>query len=206
MPEQTSRAVNATDFNTISHVKRNMALAAVTDTARGMFFNGAVQVVRQKAGDVVAERCRAITGERKHIDFFNYPVSTFLQLCLTTVDEVGAQLGGCEATLRWIGEQSARDFLASMAGRTMVLLAGGNLKRVLTQLPSGYGAAVSYGERRLLVTEQKQGRFVIKHDFLPHAYHEGILRGVMLEMKASGFHIQGRSTGPLDSEYDISWK
>lgn len=206
MLEQPKRPLEAADFNTEAHVKRNMALATPSDTARGMFFNGALEVVRKQGGEALVQRCRAATEERKYIDFFNYPVANFLQLCLATVNAVGPQLGGCEATLRWIGEQSAKDFLSSMAGKTMLLLAGNQVQRILTQLPSGYRTAVSYGVRRMECSEQNSGRFVIEGDFMPHAYHEGILRAVMVAMEVRDFRIQGRATGPLDSEYEIAWK
>ncbi|MDC0711128.1 DUF2378 family protein [Stigmatella sp. ncwal1] len=198
------------ELNTERHLAHNIALSTPENTARGMFFNGTLEAVRRMAGDDVARRCREATGERKHVDFFSYPVASFLRLCLAVVENVGPRLGGCEQTLRWIGEQSSRDFLSSMAGKTMLLLAGGNMKRILSQLPSSYRAAVSYGERTLTCTQEPTGggtgRFVIKNDFLPHAYHEGILRGLLLEAGARTFQIQGQATGPLDSVYDFSWQ
>ncbi len=206
MMEQREIVMNVTDLNTEAHMERNLALATPGDTARGMFFNGAREVVRKLGGEGVAQRCRAATGEIKHIDFFNYPVATFLSLCLTAVREVGPQLGGCEETLRRIGEQSAKDFLSSMAGKMLLLLSGNNVKLLLSQVPSGYGAAVSYGERTMMHTDQKVGRFIIKHDFMPHAYHEGILRGVLLAVGARYPQVRGYATGILDSEYDLSWE
>lgn len=194
------------DLNTEAHLERNMALAGVEDSARGMFFNGAVDAVRSIAGEKVAQRCREASGERKHIDFFSYPVSGFLKMCLAAVSEVGPQLGGCEQTLRRIGAQSSRDFLSSMAGKTALLLAGGSVKRLLSQIPSSYRAAVSYGERTLTWTSETSGHFVIKHDFMPHAYHEGILQGAMEAAGVRNIQVRGHSTGPLDSEYDFSWE
>ncbi|MDY7225961.1 DUF2378 family protein [Hyalangium rubrum] len=193
-------------LNTEAHLERNMALAMPDDTARGMFFNGALEVVRSLAGEEVARLCHQSTGERrKHVDFFRYPVASFLKLCLTAVRHVGPRLGGCEATLRWVGEQSSRDFLTSMAGKTVLVLAGGSVKRVLAQVPSSYRAAVSYGERTL-VCDGQRGRMVIKHDFMPPAYHEGTLRGTLLAAGAKTIHVQGQSTGLLDSEYEFSWE
>jgi uncharacterized protein (TIGR02265 family) len=195
-----------TDLNTRAHVERNIALAMPEDSARGMFFNGALEVVCKLGGEAVAQRCREATGESKHLDFFNYPVATFLKLCLTADQEVGSQLGGCEGTLRRIGEQSARDFLSSMAGKTLLLLAGQDVRRILKQVPSAYATAVSYGERTLTCAHyEKSGHFVIKHDFLPLAYHEGILRGVLLTAGAHAPRVRGYSTGILDSEYEFFW-
>jgi uncharacterized protein (TIGR02265 family) len=207
MMNQYETAIYETDLNTEAHVKRNLALATPGDTARGMFFNGALEVVRKLGGEEVAQLCRAATGESKHLDFFNYPVATFLKLCLTAVTVVGSQLGGCEGTLRLIGEQSAKDFLSSMAGKTLLLLAGQNVKRILTQVPSAYGTAVSYGERTLTChTYEKSGHFVIKNDFLPQAYHEGILRGVLSTAGTRSSWVRGQTTGLLDSEYEFFWE
>jgi uncharacterized protein (TIGR02265 family) len=154
----------------------------------------------------VVRSCRQSTGERKHVDFFNYPVSSFLKLCLSATQQVGPQLGGCEKTLRWLGEQSARDFLSSMAGKTALLLAGGNLKRLLSQLPSSYRAAVSYGERSITWLSDKRGRLFMKNDFMPPAYHEGILLGTLQMAQAQGIQVTGHATGPLDSEYELAWE
>jgi uncharacterized protein (TIGR02265 family) len=199
-------AVAGTELNTEKHLECNLALAHVEDTARGMFFNGAVDAVRALAGEEVAQRCREASGERKHIDFFSYPVAGFLKMCLTAAREVGPRLGGCEQVLRKIGEQSTRDFLSSMAGKTAVLLAGNNVKRLLAQIPSSYRAAVSYGERTVLWTGENSGRLTIQHDFMPPAYHEGVIRGVLLAGGARPIQVRGRLTGPLDSEYDIVWE
>lgn len=193
-------------LNTEKHIERNIALAKPEDTARGMFFNGVVDAVRTLSSDEVARRCREASGERKHVDFFSYPVSSFLKLCLAAAAEVGPRLGGCEKVLRKIGEQSSRDFMSSMAGKTAIVLAGGNVKRLLGQLPSSYRAAVSYGERTLTWTGDKSGRFVVKNDFMPPAYHEGVILGVLESAGMHGIKAQGRMTGPLDSEYEISWE
>lgn len=198
--------VDVTSLNTERHLERNLALAKPEDTARGMFFNGAVDAVRALSNEEVAQRCRAATGERKHIDFFSYPVASFLKMCMAANLQVGPRLGGCEKVLRRIGEQSTRDFLSSMAGKTAILLAGGSAKRLLGQLPSSYRAAVSYGDRVLTWTGERSGRFIIQHDFMPPAYHEGVLRGVMEAAGVRPVLARGRMTGPLDSEYDLSWE
>jgi uncharacterized protein (TIGR02265 family) len=202
----SSGNLEETHLNTERHLERNLTLVKPEDTARGMFFNGVVDAVRTLSSPEVAQRCREVTGERKHVDFFSYPVASFLKMCLAVVGEVGPRLGGCEKVLRKIGEQSTRDFLSSMAGKTAILLAGGNVKRLLGQLPSSYRAAVSYGERTLVWAGEKNALFVIKTDFMPPAYHEGVILGVLESAGVSGVTVRGRLTGPLDSEYEISWE
>ena len=130
------------------------------------------------------------------------------RLALTVLAPVLAAvvLGGCEQVLRKIGEQSTRDFLSSMAGKTAILLAGGSEKRLLGQVPSSYRAAVSYGERALTWTGPKSGILIIKNDFMPPAYHEGVILGVLEAAGVRGVTARGWLTGALDSEYEISWR
>ncbi|WP_224247512.1 DUF2378 family protein [Hyalangium gracile] len=194
------------DLGSEGLLERHLVLARPEDAVRGMFFNGVLGAVGQLMGEEVARHCRQATGERKHVDFFTYPVASFLRLCLSASGHVGPRLGGCERMLRWLGEQAARDFLGSMAGKTALLLAEGNPKRLLSQLPSSYRAAVSYGERSVMWVGGSRGRVLMRRDFMPPAYHEGVLRGTLLVAGARGVHVQGRPLGLLDSEYEISWE
>jgi uncharacterized protein (TIGR02265 family) len=184
-----------------------MAMASPSDTSRGMFFNGALEVARALGGSEAADRCQQLVGEKRFVDFFNYPVMDLLRLSLELVRHVGPRAGGGAGVLRRMGAQAARNFLASAPGRTMVLLSGNNPRRLLSQLPTSYHTAVSYGERRMIwsVTE-RTGIFVAQRDFMPPAYTKGLLQGVLEATGVRTVHVSGRPTGMLDSEYEISWE
>jgi uncharacterized protein (TIGR02265 family) len=182
-----------------------LALAGPGDTCRGIFFNGVLDAVRRLAGQETEALCRQVTGERKFTDFFSYPVSGFIRLGIAALPLVGPQLGGGEAMMRWMGVQSANAFMNSAAGRTAFMLVANNLKKLFNQLPISYRAATSYGERQMVWTGEKSGRFIFKRDFLPPAYHEGVLLEVMLKVNAKNPQVRGRVTGPLDTEFDLSW-
>jgi uncharacterized protein (TIGR02265 family) len=187
-------------------LEQRLALAGPSDTCRGIFFNGVLQALGRLAGEAVAVRCYEATGERKFTDFFSYPVSGFLKMALTALPLVGPRLGGGEAMLRWMGGQSTQSFLNTVAGKTALMLAGNNVKRLVNQLPTSYRAAVSYGDRQVVWTGERSGRFIVKRDFLPPPYHEGIIIEALERLQVRSVRVRGRITGPLDAEYELAWE
>ncbi|MBZ4419246.1 DUF2378 family protein [Myxococcus sp. RHSTA-1-4] len=187
-------------------LEERLALATRDDTARGLFFNGVVGAVRSLGGDRAVERCLAASGEKKFTDFFNYPVASFLKLAYAAAQVMGPQYGGFDGALRRMGVQATTDFLSSAAGKTLLLLASDSPKRLLGNLHAGYRAAVSYGERGVSWTGDKSGIFTMKRDFMPPPYHEGTLLAVIEAVGGKGVEVHGRQTGPLDTEYTLSWQ
>ncbi|WP_224240672.1 DUF2378 family protein [Hyalangium gracile] len=195
------------DLDVERQLRHRMAMASPTDTARGMFFNGALEVARALGGSEAADRCQQLIGEKRFIDFFNYPVQDLLRMSLEVVRTVGPRAGGGAGVLRRMGIQAAKDFLASPSGKTMLLLAGNNPRRLLNQLPTSYRTAVSFGERRVVWSvADRAGLFVAQRDFLPPAFTKGLLQGVLEGVGVRSVNVSGRPTGMLDSEYEISWE
>ena len=202
----TSRPVEGLDAKVSKDLEARLALATREDTARGLFFNGVVGAVRSLGGDAAVERCLQASGEKKFVDFFNYPVAAFLKLAYTAAQVMGPQFGGFDGALRRMGVQATTDFLSSAAGKTLLLLASDSPKRLLGNLHAGYRAAVSYGERGVSWTGDKSGIFTMKRDFMPPAYHEGTLQAVIEAVGGKQVQVHGKQTGPLDTEYTLSWQ
>ncbi|MBJ6760525.1 TIGR02265 family protein [Myxococcaceae bacterium JPH2] len=179
--------------------------ASEQDTARGMFFLGVLDVVGFVGGDAVAERCMEECGTRELDPFHMYPVARFLKMTSTAARLLWPQLDGWEGVLRRMGTQATVDYLASMFGRELMQAAAGNPRRLLPHLIEGYRAAVSYGERHVEWTGDRSARFVMRRDFMPAAYHEGVLQGVLEAVGARDVSVRGRQLALLDSEYDLSW-
>jgi uncharacterized protein (TIGR02265 family) len=192
--------------DTQAQLEQRLALCGPRDTCRGIFFNGVLSGMKQLVGEEAAARCREATGERKFVDFFSYPVSGFLRMALAALPLAGPQLGGDEEVLRWMGARSALSFLDTVAGRTALKLVGNDVKRLGNQLAISYRASVSYGERQVVWTGERSGRLIFKRDFLPPAYHEGIVITVVERLGMRNVMMRGRITGPLDSEYELSWE
>ncbi len=187
-------------------LEKRLSLATREDTARGMFFNGVLEAVRTLGGEEAVARCLAASGEKKFVDFFNYPVSAFLKLAYSAAEVMGPRYGGFEGALRRMGSQATPDFLSSTAGKTLLLLAAGSPKRLVSNLHAGYRAAVSYGDRGVTWTGDKSGIFTMKRDFMPPAYHEGTLQTVIETVGGLYVKVQGKQVGLLDTEYALSWQ
>jgi uncharacterized protein (TIGR02265 family) len=194
------------DLDVERQLRHRMAMASPTDTLRGMFFNGALEVARALGGSETADRCHHVIGEKCFIDFFNYPVLDLLRMSLEVVRLVGPGSGGGAGVLRRIGTQAARDFLAAPSGKTMLLLTGKNPRRLLSQLPVSYRTAVSFGERRMVWSAaERTGLLVAQRDFMPPAYTKGLLQGLLETVGVKNVKVSGRPTGMLDSEFEVSW-
>jgi uncharacterized protein (TIGR02265 family) len=187
-------------------LEKRLSMATREDTARGMFFNGVLEAVRTLGGEAAAARCLAASGEKKYVDFFNYPVAAFLKLAYSAAEVMGPKFDGFEGALRRMGAQATTDFLSSTAGKTLLLLAADSPKRLVSNLHAGYRAAVSYGERGVTWTGDKSGIFTMKRDFMPPAYHEGTLHAVIEAVGGRQVKVQGRQVGLLDTEYQLSWQ
>ncbi|CAM3281578.1 DUF2378 family protein [Corallococcus sp. ZKHCc1 1396] len=183
---------------------RRMA-ATEQDTARGMFFLGVLETVRTGLGDEAVVTCRGATDERRFVGFFNYPVSSFLKMAQVASRVLAPRWGGADEALRQMGMQATRSFLESAVGRTFLLLAAGDTRKLVSNLPSGYQMAVSYGERSVEWKGESEALFVMRRDFMPAPYHEGVLREVLTMVGARNPRIQGRKLGLLDTEYHITW-
>ncbi|WP_224240292.1 DUF2378 family protein [Hyalangium gracile] len=192
-----------------SDYERRIALATPEDTARGLFFNGILNAVITFGGEPALKRCHGLLNdkrfERRFIDFSSYPVSDFLRLALAATQVLSMQLGGPEPTQRRLGMQATRDFLGSMAGRTLLLLSGDSPKRVMGNLASGYRSAVSYGERTVTLLSDTSARVVVKRDFMLPLYNEGVLLAVLESVHIKNPQVRSRPTGVLDCEYELSW-
>jgi uncharacterized protein (TIGR02265 family) len=195
------------DLDVERQLRHRMAMASPTDTARGMFFNGALEVARALGGSEAADRCQQVLGEKRFIDFLNYPIADLLQLSLEILRLIGPRAGGGAGVLRRMGAQAARDFLASAPGRTMLMLTDKNPRRLLNQFPASYRTVVGFGERRVVWSvNDRTGLVLAQRDFMPPAYTKGLLQGVLESVGAKGVNVSGRPTGVLDSEYEVSWE
>lgn len=206
--------MNAAAASALSRVEsdygQRIALATTNDTARGLFFNGILSAVVTFGGEAGLKRCHSLLNdkrfERRFIDFSSYPVADFLRMALAATQVLSAQLGGAETTQRQLGMQATRDFLSSMAGRTLLLLSGDSPKRVMGNLASGYRSAVSYGERTVTLLGDKGARVVVKRDFMLPLFNEGVLLAVLEAVHARRPQVRAIPQGLMDCEYELSWE
>ncbi len=180
--------------------------ASEEDMARGMFFQGTLDVVGFLGGDGAVARCKGVAGLWEINAVHMYPISRYLRMTSTAARLLAPQLNGFEGVLRRIGTQATVDFVSSMFGRDLMQTANGSPRKLLQLLGDAYRAAVSYGDRYPLWTGDKSARFIMRRDFMPATYHEGVLQGVLEAVGAREVRVYGRQVALLDSEYELSWK
>lgn len=180
--------------------------ATPEDTAKGMFFNGALDAVAKLVNPEARAICLAAAGEkRKFIDFFNYPIGTFLHLAFTAVELLAHTGSSHDDGFFRLGAQATSDFLGTGVGKTLLLLAGRDPGRLIAALPGAYKTAVSYGERKAEATGKSSYRLTVRRDFMPGKYHEGVLDAVVRAMGVPAVTVVGTPLGLLDVQYDIRW-
>ncbi|QRN97953.1 DUF2378 family protein [Archangium violaceum] len=182
-----------------------MSRAAPEDTVRGLFFNSVLTAVRKLGCEAAVRSCHEAGGEGRFLDFYSYPLRTFLRLLGCAARELGARMGGGEAVLRELGRHANAGFLASPVGRMAVLMSYGSPRRMMESMPDMYRHSLSFGEQWVVWTGQSRGRFVLRGDFLPSACHEGVLEAMLESSGGRRVRVSREWTHELDGEYAFSW-
>lgn len=182
-----------------------LSLVTPSDTARGMFFNGLLEVARQIGGEEVRAVCFNAMGQKKYVDFFSYPVADFLKAIYAACDTLGPRMGGQESVMRMLGRRGTVDFLQSTVGKTMLALAGTDPHRLLAAIPSACRASLSYGERSVKQLGERSGMMQARRDFLPLPYIEGLLVAALEHSSARNIQVRSVRLGPIDVDYEVEW-
>lgn len=188
-------------------LEQRIALANPSDTCKGMFCNGLFHAVQRTQGAAALDAFKVIAKGQKFVDFFNYPIAEFLPLAWAAAELVGGgnSPGALEAGIRSLGRQATDDFLGTAVGKTLLMLAGTDPRRMMNSLASGYKTAVSYGTRSVTWKTPTQCIFSMRRDFMPHPYHEGVLLQVLTAIGGKLVQAKGQRVGLLDTDYEISW-
>jgi uncharacterized protein (TIGR02265 family) len=185
---------------------RKLALATPMDTVRGMFCLGTLDAVRGLAGEAAVRLCAEAGGEPRFVEFFSYPVSTYLRVNDAAARVLEPLCGGWEEAQRQLGRRATEDMLQSAAGKALMMLSKGESRRLLGILPSAYRSAVNYGDRTVVWEGASRGRIFMRRDFMPSAYHEGVLMAALERVNARSVSVRAWRMGVLDCEYLVSWQ
>ncbi len=186
-----------------------MPHAGPKDTVRGLFFNGVFSAVTAMGGEQSLRLCHQLVDDpifsRRFVDFSSYPVRDFLRLASAAVAVLAPKVGGVPQAHQRIGEQATNDFFSSMAGRTLLLLSGNSPQRILGTIPTGYGTAVSYGERKVTMIGDNSVRVTYRNELMPPLHTEGVLMGILKAVNAKNPQVRAETKGLLDYDYLLSW-
>ena len=186
-------------------LEQRLALIGPEDTARGIFFNAALQVVRDEGDAAALERCHEAAGGGRFMSFFSYPVGALNQLLYAAAWALSPKHGGFDAAMRHLGQQLVPDYLESPAGRALRMLAGGEPRRTLHSLPSSYRATVRHGACVVRGLTLNAGTLAFTGCALPTAYLEGAVRGVFDSMRIGKAKVVGQRLSPGDTEIVVTW-
>lgn len=191
----------------IGDLAERLKNATEDDTCKGMFFNGILSAAQTLLGPDARGEVHATLAERKYVDFFNYPIATFLPGAFTAAKLIKGSTGGdFDAAMRRLGEQAIDDFLATPVGRTLVTVSAGEAKRLMRAAPIAYKTAVSYGARETVVVSDTECIFKVRRDFMPHHYHEGVFLAVLRALGCQDVVVRGQKLGLMDADYFVSWR
>ncbi|WP_158502062.1 TIGR02265 family protein [Vitiosangium sp. GDMCC 1.1324] len=198
------RGATLTEFE--EEQRRRMALLTPADTARGLYLNGVLEVVRELGSETAMRQCLEAAGEKKFVDFFSYSSRAHLALVYTAAKLLHDKYGGFEKTLWHMGYKGTKNFFASAVGKTMLVVAQGSPKRLLTALPAAFSVSVSTLQGEVRWTGPNSATFILKRDFMPLMYTEGALQAVFENAKVQNFQMRSREPEPLVGEYMLSWE
>ncbi|WP_224372260.1 DUF2378 family protein [Hyalangium versicolor] len=187
-------------------LQERLLRTAPTDTVRGLFFNGVLEMVRTAADEEAVRRCRLMLNQARFFDFFSYSTFDFLRLTFAAAQYLSIRQEGFDAALTQLGERGMKDFLNSMAGKTFLSFSGMDARRMVTNLPVLFRTAVSYGERSVKWLGPQRCQLTMHGDFMPPAYHEGAIRAAVEHLHPHSVTVQSMPLDLLDSQYLISWR
>jgi uncharacterized protein (TIGR02265 family) len=188
-----------------TELARRLAAAAANDTSRGLNYAVLFSLVGDHLGASAAREVDVL-GTARRVEFFSYPIAEYLRCAWNAQDRLEAVFGSPEAVLAELGRRTMAAFLDSLVGRCIFRLTGTDPRRMLEHTAFGYGAAVSYGERRVEFLGPARARAVFVRDFMPPAFHEASLLAGLKATRAVRPRVVGRAEGLLDSSYELSWE
>jgi|GEM_PF-739511 len=194
-----------TDKGSPQELEDRLALTAPEHTLRGFFFTGVFEQVRPLGDPELLRRCVDAAGGDRFMFFFSYPVGAMTRLLYTAAWALRGPQGDFGQVMRHLGQEIAPDYLESGAGRVLVLLSGGEPRRLLNGFPSAYRTAVRHGDCLVTWMGPNAARITIQGSPLPAEYYEGAVRGVFACTKVAQVATVARQVSLLLTEVDVSW-
>jgi uncharacterized protein (TIGR02265 family) len=187
-------------------LKKREELATPRETTRGLFFTSMLEAVRALGDEAALARCQKALEGQQLVPFFNYPLPLLLRLTAAVGEELSGRYGSPEEAMRVLGRKATRDFLSSALGNAVRLMAGRDIKQMLSSMQTFYRMTANYGERSVVWSGPSSGRVVMRNCYMPLTYHEGVLQESIEQFGTKAVRVRGQWVGPLDSTFDISWE
>ncbi|WP_157823928.1 TIGR02265 family protein [Melittangium boletus] len=190
----------------LQDLERRRALMKPEHTMRGFFFNGLMENIRTLGDEALARRCLEACGEERFVDFFNYSVQLLPPILRTSLPLLAERHGGGENALRQVGRRASSDFMASVAGKAMLMLAQNRPRPLINSIPSAFRVGMSFSHAELTWMGPTRGRLQMDISYMPPPFHEGMVRYMLEATSAQGIQVTARATGELLITCDFSWE
>ncbi|MCY1075015.1 TIGR02265 family protein [Archangium lansingense] len=185
-------------------LKWRLSLLSSDDLMRGLFHNSVLELVRRLEGDEAVKECLAACGEARFLDFFNYAHYSYIKLLYAAARRMSDRFGGFERAMWEIGYAGGKAFYASAAGKVLILMAQGDPRRLLTNIPTGMQMASKHVELKVTLTGPRSG-ILAKREVMPRPHTEGGLTAMCEVAKVKGTKVSSRSLSPNENEYVVTW-
>ncbi len=205
-PSREPRMEGAAPCDWTWDLEQRSRLATPQDTVRGLFFTSILESVRLLGGEASLARCQQILENPSFVPLFNYPVSLLLRLTGAAMQELSGHYGSPESAARALGHKATEDFMKSPVGNAVRMMARQDIRLFLGSAQNIHRIATNYGDRSVEWLGPKSGRLIMRRNFMPLQYHEGVLEELLTRYGVKGVRVKGQQMAPLDSEYDFSWE
>lgn len=192
-------------LGTDEELKWRLSLISPDDLMRGLFHNSLLELVRRLEGDDAVKECLEVCGEARFLDFFNYAHHTYIKLLYASARRLTARFGGFERAMWEIGYDGGTSFYASAAGKVLILMAQGDPRRLLSNIPTGMQTASKHVELKVTLTGPRSG-ILVKHEVMPRPHTEGGLQAMCDVAKVKGAQVRSRALSPTENEYEVTWE
>ena len=190
-----------TDKSTLQLLKKE---ATPQDTSRGLNYTTLFDFARAEIGPTAPREVDPL-GKGSRVDFFSYPITEYLDTAWNIAERLAPKYGSFDAVFYELGKRTVDSFLASVVGKTIFSMAGRDPRRVLAAGPGAFKSAVSYGERSMEFTAEKQARYSFKRDFMPNSFHRGVIIAALAATEARNPRVEAKEVGFMETIYEIAW-
>lgn len=191
-------------LGTDEELKWRLSLISPDDLMRGLFHNSLLELVRRLEGDEAVKQCLEVCGEARFLDFFNYAHHTYIKLLYAAARRLSDRFGGFERAMWEIGFDGGMSFYASAAGKVLILMAQGDPRRLLSNIPTGMQTASKHVDLKVTLTGPRSG-ILVKHEVMPRPHTEGGLQAMCEVAKVKGAKVRSRALTPTQNEYEVTW-
>lgn len=192
----------ATDRTTLAKLK---AAATPQDTSRGLNYTTLFEFASRELGPSGPREVDP-QGKGTRVDFFSYPITEYLDAAWNMAERLAPKFGSFDAVFFELGRRTVDGFLASVLGKTIFAMAGKDPRKIVAAGPGAFKSAVSYGERTVEFTGEKSARYVFKRDFMPQAFHRGVILAALAATDARNAKVIARDAEFMHSIYEITWE